>query len=700
MHQRAPHAERIRSVGFASKDDRLYSDIACPGDGRNLPAMLTLRPLPSLPDGSSALVERPYRPFKQPAEASTWAEKLEASELPYGGAWEYLDDWLSLPRDLISAYRAGSAAPPDPAGRFAYLLARTESTVVAGVDVPLERFVRANCLDDVDRLLLVALLDDALSSTSDGGVCRADLIAAAGAVGRKAQDVVRTRLEVWGDLRSLDLLECDLDGPPSKRYYRLAPRMVPILVHGEPRDLLEGAGDTRVLDGVCNVVGELVLAVDATARGENPRCWFAALPDTGQWAAWRGPALKLLDVLQALRRRPSHRLTNVMVEGKFNDAECLLLLLLVHAAWSGLGDVPAGFASSVIERVLGQEVPPLWLSRAPCHPTFSPLIEVSKESDPAVRRMRLSAEGAARLLSGTPGVRKPEEVEEAKNPLWVEVKPAVTLGDLILPPGPKEDLAAALENVRSAGLIFGQWGFGEAAHCGDGAILLFEGPPGTGKTFAAEAIAGELKRPLLRASIEKLTSKWFGKTEKAISRLFREAARQTAVLLLDEADSLLSTRHAEDPSWVARHVNVLLQEVEAFKGILVLTTNRAAVLDPALERRLTARVHFPVPGPDERERLWQVSLPKTAPVRGGVDFRTLAEHHVLTGSQIRSACLAAARRAAMRTGEERVIRQDDLEAAARKTARKPDAPAVGFLRSAAAPTGREPSIAIHAEMKS
>src|ERR1035441_2352927 len=189
------------------------SDIACPSGGWKLPAMLTLRPLPPRPDGPTAFAEAPYRPFEQPAEASTWSEKREAAGRPYGGAWEYLDYWLTLPRDLITAFRAGTAAPPDAAERLEYLLARTESTVVARVDVPLERFVRANCLDDVDRLLVIALLDDALSSTSDGGIRLADLTAAAGAVGREAHEVVRTRLEVWGDLRSLDLLESDLDGP-------------------------------------------------------------------------------------------------------------------------------------------------------------------------------------------------------------------------------------------------------------------------------------------------------------------------------------------------------------------------------------------------------------------------------------------------------------------------------------------------------
>jgi|ERR1035437_2322286 hypothetical protein len=121
----------------------IHSDIACPRGGRILPSMLTLRPLPPRPDGPPGFAEPSYRPFERPADASTWSEKPEGAERPYGGAWDYLGDWLAFPRDLISAFRAGTAAPPYAAERLAYLLARTESTVAAGLDVPLERLVRA-----------------------------------------------------------------------------------------------------------------------------------------------------------------------------------------------------------------------------------------------------------------------------------------------------------------------------------------------------------------------------------------------------------------------------------------------------------------------------------------------------------------------------------------------------------------------------
>jgi hypothetical protein len=128
----------------------IHSGIACLRGGRILPSMLTLRPLPPRPDGPPAFAGPSYRPFERPADASTWSEKPEGAERPYGGAWDYLGDWLAFPRDLISAFRAGTAAPPYAAERLAYLLARTESTVAAGLDVPLERLVRANSLDVVD----------------------------------------------------------------------------------------------------------------------------------------------------------------------------------------------------------------------------------------------------------------------------------------------------------------------------------------------------------------------------------------------------------------------------------------------------------------------------------------------------------------------------------------------------------------------
>lgn len=668
-----------------------------------MPPMLTLRPLPSRPSGPPALAEASFQPFGPLPDAPKSPEKPEEGERPYCGPWDYLDDWLSFQRGLITAFRSGAPPPADPAERLTCLLARTEATLEVGADLPLERFVRKNGLDLVDRLLLVALVCDALSPNSDGGLRMCDLTTAAGASTFEAQEIVRARIEDCGALRAAELLESDMDVSALKRYYRLAPRMRALLVRGQREDPLVGVNDTRALDLLCAKVGSLGCTLVATSACERHPGWYAALPDSRQWVAWGGPAREVRDILESLQNRPSHRFTKVAAEASLNEAERLLLAILVHACWSGATDVGAGIASAAIERVLGREVSPEHLTSAKCRLVFHELVEVSDERDPSLRSLWLTSEAAGRILVGAPAVRKAEVEaggqDEGKSGLWVEVDPRKKLADLVLPPEQLEEVLAALENVRSSYLIFHDWGFGGASYCGDGSILLLEGPPGTGKTFAAEALAGELGVPLLRASVERLTSKWFGRTEKQIARLFAESLKQNAVLLLDEADSLLSARVETEQAHHARHVNILLQEVEAYTGILVLTTNRAGALDPALERRLTAHVRFEVPGPVEREQLWRKLLPYRAPTDGLPDYKGLAERYVLTGSEIRSACLAAARKAARRGDIEQVIRQADLEAAAKK-ARKREEQAVGFLRGSTARIGRESRIGLYAEVKS
>lgn len=406
--------------------------------------------------------------------------------------------------------------------------------------------------------------------------------------------------------------------------------------------------------------------------------WYAAVRETREWVAWGGPAREVRDVLESIKTRPTHRYTKVADEASLNDWERLLLGILVHSVWCGSGDVNADIAAAAIERVYGTEVTPEQLTGATCRLVCHELVQVTTQKDSRARSLTLKPEVSARIIVGAAAPTKAEEEGSSKD-LWLEIVPKRKLEHLVLPDAKITEILEALENVRSAETIFEEWGFGGASYVGDGSVMLFEGPPGTGKTLAAEAIAGELGLPLLRASVERLTSKWFGRTEKNIARLFAASLERRAVLLLDEADSLLTTRHEAELSHHARHVNVLLQEVEAYTGILVLTTNRAPALDPALERRLTAHVRFEVPGPAERDRLWRLSLPYRAPTDRIPDFGLLAEKYVLTGSEIRSACLAAARAAARRQGEDQVIRQADLEAAARK-AKKNEAPPVGFGR--------------------
>ncbi|MEM2128915.1 MAG: ATP-binding protein, partial [Candidatus Methanomethylicaceae archaeon] len=200
-------------------------------------------------------------------------------------------------------------------------------------------------------------------------------------------------------------------------------------------------------------------------------------------------------------------------------------------------------------------------------------------------------------------------------------------------------------------------------------MLLF-GSPGTGKTLAAEAVAHELGRKLLWVSGSDLVSKWHGEDERHTAAVFRRARAEGAVLLFDEADSFFfarhEVRHSTDVS-ENRTVNVILGCLEEHELPVVLTTNRADALDPALERRLTLKIAFPLPGPKERERIWELHLPPGLPLAEDVDIASLAEKYELPGGKIKNAVLAAARRSIIRSKEAHTARitMQDLERACR-----------------------------------
>ena len=212
---------------------------------------------------------------------------------------------------------------------------------------------------------------------------------------------------------------------------------------------------------------------------------------------------------------------------------------------------------------------------------------------------------------------------------------------------------------------------------GRGTGLLFHGDPGTGKTRTAEALAHELGRDLWILDFSRLVSMWVGQTEKHIVEVFRNAEREGAVLLLDEADAILTSRRMAVRSWEVRDVNVILQEIERYSGVVVLTTNNEPVLDRALERRLAAVVEFPRPGSAEREAIWRLLVPPEAPLDGAIDFGPLARHD-LTGGEIKKAVVSAVAAALKRGGEDARITQGDLAAAAEALVKRPAV--VGFER--------------------
>jgi len=235
------------------------------------------------------------------------------------------------------------------------------------------------------------------------------------------------------------------------------------------------------------------------------------------------------------------------------------------------------------------------------------------------------------------------------------VTPERTLADVVLPPQTRRTLDQALAEVRNHTLIFQRWGLGERHTSGHGLAFNFAGPPGTGKTICAEAIAHALGKKLLVVDYAEAESMWFGETPKNIVATFRAAAEQNAVLFFDEADAIATRRSSGAPMPHDREtnltINVLLRELEAFNGIVIFATNLAANFDPAFERRIRTHVLFEMPGAEERVRIWELQVhPKKTPLAPDVDFRKLAERYVVSGGDIKNAVIKAAAAAAAEPG--------------------------------------------------
>jgi SpoVK/Ycf46/Vps4 family AAA+-type ATPase len=249
------------------------------------------------------------------------------------------------------------------------------------------------------------------------------------------------------------------------------------------------------------------------------------------------------------------------------------------------------------------------------------------------------------------------------------IVPRRTFDDVILPPATRRALETALTQVTQHELIFKRWGLGERHSTGLALAFNFAGPPGTGKTICAEAIAHSLGRQLLVARYSELESMWMGETPKNLAEIFRTAREERAVLFFDEADAIAARRSTSVESGAQREsnsvVNVLLQELERYTGVVIFATNLAANFDPAFERRIRTHILFQMPGEAERERIWQVQLhPSFTPLGPDVDFQALAQKYEVSGGDIQNAVLKAALSAAGEPGPDssKKIHQRHFEA--------------------------------------
>jgi hypothetical protein len=240
-----------------------------------------------------------------------------------------------------------------------------------------------------------------------------------------------------------------------------------------------------------------------------------------------------------------------------------------------------------------------------------------------------------------------------------------TWSQIVLPADIQDSIVELVARIRHRRTVYDTWGFDQVMSTSRGLTALFQGGPGTGKTLVASAIANELGLDLYRIDLSRVMSKWIGETEQNLAKVFDAAEEGQALILFDEADSLFGKR-TEVRTSVDRYANLetnfLLQRLDSFEGIAVLTTNFGTAIDAAFKRRLSCRLTFPFPDDEARERLWRVHLPDQLPLAGKLDLADLARRYKMSGGYIRNAAL----RAAFLAAEEQVpLSQDHLERAVR-----------------------------------
>ncbi|MFK0730899.1 MAG: AAA family ATPase [Gloeotrichia echinulata HAB0833] len=226
-----------------------------------------------------------------------------------------------------------------------------------------------------------------------------------------------------------------------------------------------------------------------------------------------------------------------------------------------------------------------------------------------------------------------------------KIEPKYTWDDIILPVDHKTQLREICNQTKYRNLVLNEWGFERKLSLGKGLNVLFSGSPGTGKTMAAEVIAKELQLDLYQIDLSQIVSKYIGETEKNLNRIFTAAANANAILLFDEADALFGkrseTRDAHD-RYANIEISYLLQKMEEYEGLAILTTNLRSNMDEAFVRRLRFIIEFPFPNEQQRRQIWEKVWPLQTPCSPDLNLDFLAHRFDISGAHIRNIALAAA----------------------------------------------------------
>jgi ATP-dependent 26S proteasome regulatory subunit len=234
-----------------------------------------------------------------------------------------------------------------------------------------------------------------------------------------------------------------------------------------------------------------------------------------------------------------------------------------------------------------------------------------------------------------------------------KVKPLYTWKDIVLSQDTLQHLKEICLHVKHRQRVFSDWNFDKRISLGKGTSALFSGPPGTGKTMAAEIIANELGLDLYKIDLSTVVSKYIGETEKNLSRIFQEAEQSNAILFFDEADALFGKRSEVKDShdrYANIEINYLLQKMEEYEGIVIMASNFQKNIDEAFTRRLRFIIEIPFPDRHYRARIWRNIFPAEMPRTKDIEFDFLAAKFEISGGNIKNIALNAAFLAAENSG--------------------------------------------------
>ncbi len=423
----------------------------------------------------------------------------------------------------------------------------------------------------------------------------------------------------------------------------------------------EGSGrfeKLRAADAVARAIDAQVLALNLQSATETGRD-LSTLLRVAFREAWLGKAVLFLDDADTVRPEVRPACWQVLLE--LLQIQPGVVILSGTQPWRPcgrpLGVLPVHFGP--LDRVAARRA---WEA----HLKDSDLVIGAPEIDVLADRFRLAsdqiadavacAQSGAKFAARSAANQAEIGFEElcaaaraqnghALEHLARKVKPGYTWDDLVLPDEQLEQIREVCEQAKHRYRVFDEWGFDRKLSLGKGLNVLFSGPPGTGKTMAAEVIASELKLDLYKIDLSQVVSKYIGETEKNLDRIFSAAQNSNAILFFDEADALFGKRSEVKDSH-DRYANIeigyLLQKMEEYEGIAILSTNVKHHIDEAFLRRMQALVEFPFPEETERRRVWQLAFPNKAPVGPDVDFAALARAVRLAGGNIKNIARLAA----------------------------------------------------------